>query len=232
MSIINKIREKLGLDPDVFLALNDKEIQEHLAMPLRNAAIKALRESRKFRADYAATNDPTRPRSVDEFLNTRAANTVWAGEEEAGALGRLLDYTVELTDIDIRRGRTEPAIHYPNRSRSEHAKTIHLQIDNNAGHFSLLGQEAEPDGNCLYNAFAQFIQQAVKLEHQVIESQKSALSKYSKFRPNTAAETQAEEARLAALPEAKRAEIQRNYDAAVELASKEEKEDKGSSLQP
>jgi hypothetical protein len=195
MTLIERIKKQLDdADLDTF-HVSKEQIQFDLANKLRQQAIEHLAKSsapraQDFRADFAAKHgvpaDITPPEAINKFLKQQAVEksettkATWATEDEAIALAEIYGVNLNITEIDKEKKEGAPQqVH----DAGQDAPTINLKFehtDKGLGNHWFLNQskDTEADGNCLYNAFAQGLQEQVLLE-QVISAQEEKLSEFT-----------------------------------------------------
>ncbi|MDF1684742.1 MAG: hypothetical protein P1U36_08820 [Legionellaceae bacterium] len=161
MRLSSTIRKKLGLHPRCFLEHDADTLQTTLASSLRQQAIQHLRQSedvvaKSFRGEYIRSGLGY----PHTFLDAQAKNHTWGTYLEATALGEQLGCNIIVTPV--KKGvHQKPICLY--RAEDKNAKTIHLYNSNNTHWY--IDNKTRGDGNCLYNAFAQALQQHVQAEN-------------------------------------------------------------------
>ena len=244
MPILNRLKKGLLVEEQVFYQ-NENAIQQHLASRLRHAAISNLAEgrgvvARHFRGEYLASGlgQPS------DFLREQARNGTWGTYIEATSLGETLGCHVVVTPVKNGVAQAPICLH---RTSDDKAPTVHLYNSNNTHWY--VNSKTKGDGNCLYNAFAQALQQAVKPELPAIAAA-PAVSMQPHFfntKVNTAEKTDAiqsqrlieaairqqptpaameasfqqEKARISGLPKKEQQQIADDYQFALKLAHQE-----------
>lgn len=191
--LINRIK-KIGFQIEsfdeayekLFKKLNNQDLQRTLAPFLRNLAIHQLRHSESelckgIRESYQViTSLPQENRevgdyvSLDEFVKHQARNGIFASHLEASVLAEILNVNFAATHTDsngIPNGNP-----YNYHSISDAERTVHLYNSANT-HFFIFERNLNstiPDGNCMYNGYAQFLQQFVL--HELRESNENLAS--------------------------------------------------------
>jgi hypothetical protein len=167
---LNTINPKSAIKK-LFLRENEKTVQELLAPELRAATIRHMRTSLspmmvEFRKEYKKIHSQSQEvlqKDLPSFLQHSAVSQNWATDVHANALGNLFNVNVLVTTMNGAIPLKTFIIH---SSSVSSAPTIHLYNDRDVHWYidpsrrdSTLG-----DGNCLYNAFAQALQQQALLE--------------------------------------------------------------------
>lgn len=155
--------------------MNDFEFQKKLAVILRAKTIAHLRSGQgpvanSFRRQY--TNDDhkaaDRPKTYTEFLDQQAKNHTYATDIELQALAELaeqhdLPFSIKVIIINSEKNEQHTANEFY-KAKNTDAPVIHLTCKDN-NHWSY-NKHTFGDGNCLYNAIAQFVQASVKAQMQ------------------------------------------------------------------
>ncbi|MCH9689332.1 MAG: hypothetical protein K0U24_08910 [Gammaproteobacteria bacterium] len=233
MKLIDRIKKELdGANIDTFY-VSKEQIQYDLANTLRQQAIEHLAAStapraQGFRTDFAYTHDlqpdTTPPEAINTFLEQQAAPAAWATENEAIALAEM--YGVNLNIIEVSTDKTKVVEKQPLHvhTAGQYAPTITLKFEHTEkglGNHWFLEQykDTKADGNCLYNAFAQGLQEQVLLEQAAINAQEEKLSKFT-AQPTQAPISDTEAPSTAGGADEKQ-QIQDDYKLALKLAREE-----------
>lgn len=155
------------------------DLQLILAPFLRALAIKHLREGKTdiietIRSQYSAflgdIEEPGDAPDLDTYLNEQSEDGVYAQERDILALAEILGVTVLTTRVDM---QSRPI--YPPQpiysAPEEDAAIIHLYHLLDEHFFVEKGNywSTLPDGNCLYNGFAQIMRQLVLVEQNKLD---------------------------------------------------------------
>ncbi len=188
----------------LFAEVKERDLQCILAPFLRALAIKHLRHgitelTQGFRVAYdeAMQNLDTievgDASNSQEFLEQQSQNSVFATDIEASALAEILKVTFACTRVNQQNMAMEETLVY-RQERTENAYSVHMFNSPGLHFFVHEGDfySTEPDGNCLYNAFAQILRQHILYEDKhdmtVYQNQQSIYEKIKKQTPLTLAE--------------------------------------------
>jgi hypothetical protein len=156
----------------LFVKVNEADIQKILAPFLRELAIHQLRNSdtphcKHFRNSFPRSDYP----DMDVFLQRQQRNYVWAGADEAVALAEVfgLNLIMTYTQRDVEGNHLpmegwEP--HYCHQASPAANDSVHLYFSPGVHYFVYHNGYSQTigDGNCLYNGFAQHLQQFIAFE--------------------------------------------------------------------
>lgn len=181
MNFLSKIKQVLSIQTSAFFK-SDSQIQDYLAPLLRKTAIEHLAYSeevvaKSFRGEYFAAERE----AYQDFLEAQAKKGVWGTYIEATALGEALGCQVVVTPVTAGKAQ-KPICLY--RAANEKAPAIHLYNSDNTHWYQ--DEKTKGNGDCLYNAFAQALQQLVKpdLRFEVNKSA-SPLTRFSSLFANS-----------------------------------------------
>ena len=159
MKLLTTLKSLLNSQKIKQLEIADEStIQHALATDLRRLSLNHLANgqghiAKSFRGEYIhAAMGP-----YQDFIKAQSKPGTWGTYLEATALGELLGCHVIVTPVK-NGNQQKPICLY--RASDETASTIHLYNSNNTHWY--VNSKTKGDGNCLFNAFAQALQQTVK----------------------------------------------------------------------
>ncbi|MDF1828351.1 MAG: hypothetical protein P1U39_08750 [Legionellaceae bacterium] len=189
------IENLTGIKKNAFRA-SEQKIQTDLSGKLRAVVVDRLSQktgavAQNFHDFYAP--DPTDPikairesQTANDYIQYMAKDKSWGGTTEAQVLGEALGVNIQVQPYD----KLGKAIGTPYSAfdAGKNAPTIHL--DNHDGkHWSAQGKQTIGDGNCLFNAAAQSLQQMIQPtlppEKNIFQKASSFIKKQFTKQPNT-----------------------------------------------
>ncbi|MDF1683084.1 MAG: hypothetical protein P1U36_00355 [Legionellaceae bacterium] len=163
-----KMQTTAGIQAGAFYT-DEEKIQTQLAGKLRAAVTHNLRYkkgdvAKNFMAHYV--QDPKDPikairqtKTANDYVKYMSKDKSWGGMTEVQVLGEMLGVNIRIQPYDKLGHKTSKP--YTAFSAGKNAPTLHL--NNHAGvHWSARGKKTTGDGNCLFNACAQALQQIIK----------------------------------------------------------------------
>lgn len=231
----------LAIDPNIFHK-NSTQVQYELAPVLRKMAVEHLHSAqtptaKTFRGDHLLVKGE----EYQEYLRKQAQNGAWGTDIEAIALGEALEVNIIVTSIYKNRTDATWCLHL----QDPNLPTIHLYNHGNQHWTNSRNTRTIGDGNCLYNAIAQGLQELVvpktqstvltanslfqkgTLDKEILENQmriKSAIDAGLKNQQTPAEKAVAyanEEIRIQRLPIAEQQQIAEDYALALIIAREE-----------
>ena len=171
MALLKKLKKLFG--KDVVQAFDDSlDIQSSMAPILRQSVMKHLQDSHSevataWRESYQYQFD--HPADYHDFIRRQSRDKTWGTDIEAAALGELLGCHVSVSTVAVDDSvtpviTTEHNPFYLYVAPNSDAPHIHLYNIGNTHWY--VNENTKADGNCLYNAVAQGLQQAIILESQ------------------------------------------------------------------
>jgi len=178
MKLLTTLKSLLNSQKIKQLEIADEStIQHALATDLRRLSLNHLANgqghiAKSFRGEYIhAAMGP-----YQDFIKAQSKPGTWGTYLEATALGELLGCHVIVTPVK-NGNQQKPICLY--RASDETASTIHLYNSNNTHWY--VNSKTKGDGNCLFNAFAQALQQTVKptLQKETAEKDTGPITNHS-----------------------------------------------------
>ncbi len=232
----NSIYAPKMLEDNIFQSNN---IQNILAPTLRQIAIKHLElattsAARSFRGEHLPISKATH----QQYLQKQTQNGAWGTEIEAVALGAALQVNIVVTSVYNDRSDSTWCLHL----EDENAPTIHLYNYNNIHWTNSNSNLTQKDGNCLFNAIAEGLQELEtptthktplntnsmfkygSTEKETIKKQtliNKAIASAIKNQQSPAEKEMAflrEEERIRQLPDSEKEQISKDYAYALQLA--------------
>lgn len=160
----------------LYSKVSERDLQLILAPFLRELAIERLRHSDtqhcvEFRNSFPRSDDSTL--DMEGFLQRQAQNKIWAMADEAVALAEVLGVNLVMSYCGSNASGDHLPLegwepHYCHRAEPLTDDSVHLYFMPDEHYFAYHNGYAKTigDGNCLYNGFAQYLQQFVAFENR------------------------------------------------------------------